>query len=102
SGLIKFELLDRVHAAVQSELQKRENVNPLFRDTKTRKTEKAFAGIQFRAVESREKAKSAYQRKEIRGYYIFPSNFLDTGLIELETKKTRFMSDNRPGWEVVQ
>ena len=101
SGLIKFELLHRVQTSIQSELQERDDVDPVFRGLRTRGI-KEFEGIRFQSLASREKGQSAYQRKEIRGYYIVPSNFLDSGLIELETKKTGLLSEDRPGWGVVQ
>jgi len=38
----------------------------------------------------------------LRGYYVVPADYLESGEIELLLKKGSFMADDRPGWRVVQ
>ncbi len=38
----------------------------------------------------------------LRGYYVVPADYLETGEIELLLKKGTFLADDRPGWRVVQ
>lgn len=103
SGLIKFSLLDKVRSLMPSTAaQATERIPPMFRDPIQREISKLTSNLQFRRFASRAEASSAYLRKEVSGYYVIPPNFLNTGEIQLEIRKAGFMSEERPGWNVIQ
>lgn len=103
SGRVKFQLLDKVKSATDNTLPPAlEQLPPMLR-SRTEAQGKKFAGhVQFMALPSRTEAKSAFLHKTLRGYYVIPSDYLQTGVIELEIKRGAFMSDDRPGWTLVQ
>ncbi len=58
--------------------------------------------IALRSYPSVQEARSAFLRKEIRGYYIFPADFIQTGRVTLESRKASLMSNDRPAWGTIQ
>ncbi len=57
--------------------------------------------IGIRKFDNREDAKSAFLKKEIRGYYVVPPDFLKDGSIRLVIRKGGFLSDSRPAWSTI-
>ncbi len=101
AGLIRFELLDKI--AGSDAKASPEQLNDSMLQARGRQELKKLAGnIRLTAFKSREDATAALARKEIRGYYVIPSDFLKRGVIRLEIKKGGLMSDNQPGWNSVR
>lgn len=101
SGLIHFDLLAKVAAADRNKPAE-EELDTMFRERGQQQVRKMMGNIQIKSLKSREEASAAFVRKEIRGYYIIPADFLKTGVVQLEIKKGGFMSDNEPGWNDVR
>ncbi len=58
--------------------------------------------IAIQPYASRDQARKAYLNQEIRGYYIFPSDFLKNGEAMLEIKKAGILSDDLPAWATIE
>lgn len=102
SGLVQFRLLQEIGATVTGGAAQVEKAQDTLRDSTLRRTPGLAGNVHVQPFASRAEAKSAYQRKNIRGYYIIPADFLDTGIVQLEIKKGGFMADNEPGWNLVR
>ncbi len=105
AGILDFGLLDRVRhsfpapkeSADRGGLAALRDLDEL--DTSILRMRSMVEILTFGGVDE---AKSAYLRKEIRGYYRIPRDFLETGRAALVIRKGGFMSDDRPGWSIIQ
>ncbi len=108
SHVINLELLDKVRASykrVEAPIpdMKGRPSSSMIEDLKDPdKISLMQSMITLRSYPNVEAAKSAFLRKQIRGYYLFPADFLQSGIVTLETKKSSIMSDDRPGWGTIQ
>ncbi len=59
-------------------------------------------GVSLRSFDSPESARDAFLRQEIRGYYVVPRDYLQSGAVQLQIKKGNVMSDNEPGWNLLR
>ena len=55
-------------------------------------------GISLRSFDTPEAARDAFLRQEIRGYYVVPRDYLQSGDVQLQVKRGSIMTDNEPGW----
>ncbi|HYK87903.1 MAG TPA: ABC transporter permease [Acidobacteriota bacterium] len=100
-GLIKSDLLAKL-AGSDVENTMEEQVKTMLQNRGGQQLKKLAGRIQLKTFKSREDATAALVMKQIRCYYIIPSDFLRTGVIRLEIKKGGLMSDNEPGWNSVR
>jgi ABC-2 type transport system permease protein len=97
SGLVRFDQLPAIQKMPA----------PATRDTSLQGRASAAAAatetaVTLKVFESTAQAKEAFIRKEIRGYYVIPKNYLESGNVVLEIKKGAFMSDSQPGWNLIR
>ncbi len=94
SGLVRFEQLPVVQKPPAQAV----------RDTSLQgRTASAIeTPVNLKIFQSKEEAKAAFLRKEIRGYYVIPGDYLQTGNVKLEIRKGTFMSDSQPGWNLIR
>jgi ABC-2 type transport system permease protein len=102
SGLVRFGLLAKVGNTEAQKASAEAEVPSEFRNRGRQELARLAGVVQIKAFKTRAEAGEAFQRKEIRGYYIIPSDFLQNGVVQLEIKKGAFMSDNEPGWNSVK
>jgi ABC-2 type transport system permease protein len=102
SGLIQLALLEKVMQSEEGRVVQSEEVPPMFRDRANAEARKMIGKTELQPFKTRADANQAFLRKEIRGYYAVPADFLQTGKVELEIKKGLFMSDSSPGWNQVR
>ena len=102
SRLLRPELLDRVEAGDQGAVAPLEGLPPAVRDQAARRADRAVGKVILRSFPDRAGAKAAYLRKEVRGYYIIPPDFMTRGVVELETRPGGFMSSTNPGWDTLR
>jgi len=55
--------------------------------------------VEFRVYGARD---AVHLDPPLRGYYVVPANYLESGEIQLLLKKGSLLSDDRPGWRVLQ
>ncbi len=59
--------------------------------------------VQILTFPTREAAREAFLRKDVRGYYIIPAGFLHSGRIDLEIRKAGIMKDDMPArWLILR
>lgn len=56
-------------------------------------------GVEFRVYPTRNAVRLD---SPLRGYYLVPADYLQSGEIQLLLKKGSFLADDRPGWRVLQ
>jgi ABC-2 type transport system permease protein len=54
--------------------------------------------VSLHSFDTPEAARDAFLRQEIRGYYVVPRDYLQSGAVQLQIKKGGVMTDNEPGW----
>jgi ABC-2 type transport system permease protein len=97
SGLLQLELLP----VIQKEaIPVDGGAGPLGR--KAAEVALPEGGVEFRQFTSADAAREAFLGQEIRGYYVVPRDFLETGRVELDIRKGGFTSDNQPGWNLLR
>ncbi len=97
SGILQFQLLpalQRITAPVNTGL------GPLARKA----AEAASAGSQVNLTkfDSADSARAAFLRKEIRGYYIIPRDYIQSGKVELSLRRGALMASSQPGWDILR
>ncbi len=109
--VLNFQLLDKVRSSFESPKPSRKAEAPNLRGGASSVLDdirdadnvaRMQTTISLIPYSSREAARAAYLRKQIRGYYIFPADFLQKGEVTLEGKKGGVISDNRPAWSMIQ
>ncbi len=104
SGLVHFDLLGKLSAADAEDAEKdpEDEIPAALRERGQLQLRKFQSNTTLEIFRNRSEAAQAFSRRQIRGYYIIPSDFLKTGIVRLEIKKGGFMSDNEPGWPDVR
>ncbi len=102
SGLIQFGLLERVKQSDAARIADSDDIPPMFRDRANKEAKKLVGRTELQSFRTRDEAAQAYLRKDIRGYYVIPSDYLQTGMVELQIKKGAFGSDSSPAWDLVR
>ena len=97
SGLVQFPLLPGIQKASLSI-----DTGALPQAAKAIAASIAADTVNLTQFASVDAARAALMRKEIRGYYIIPSDFLQSGNVTLKIRKGAFMSDSQPGWSLVR
>ena len=105
AGVIDMGLLDKVRASFPApkDLTKGSDRLEALKDLQDFQTSMARmrSEIRIKTFGTREEARSAFLKKEIRGYYVVPPDFLKDGEIRLMIRKGGFLSDDRPAWSTI-
>lgn len=100
SGVVRFNLLERVRAGEPKSddkpMSSREIQRGPGRDVKP------ITNLKIQRFETRQQAHDAFVRKELRGYYVVPTDYVTRGEVELGIKTGSFMADDEPGWNAVE
>lgn len=102
--VLNFQLLDKVRASFpQPEAPATKTGSSMIADLRDPdKISLMRTMIAIQPYASRDDARRAYLNQEVRGYYIFPSDFLERGEAILEVKKAGILSDDRPAWATIE
>ncbi len=105
AGIIDMGLLDRVRSSFPAprELVSGSERLEALKDLQDFQSSMARmrSEIRIKTFDTREEARSALLKKEIRGYYVVPPDFLKDGKIRLTIRKGGFLSDDRPAWSTI-
>lgn len=104
AGLVKRDLLDKIQSSTPSALARKLDaaMPQTVRDQAQREVKKIGGMLRFKFFSSRQQAHSELLGESLRAFYVVPEDYVERGEIELEMRKGGFMSDDRPGWQVVE
>jgi len=101
SGIILLPLLNTIQSAAQTRATPEQEALAQLQERGRRETRRSEGNLDIRPYKTRAAAHSAFLRKDIRGYYVIPSDYLETGSIQLKIKMGALGSNNQPGWSIV-
>jgi ABC-2 type transport system permease protein len=101
SGLIDFDLLAGIQKVYdQRTVHSLDELGwVLGKESPSELMQMAAGRLEFTVVSSREEAE---KQAHLRGFYVIPADYLKTGEIDLVLRKGRLLSNERPGWRIVQ
>jgi ABC-2 type transport system permease protein len=102
--VINFQLVEKVRASFRTaESQERRGRPSIIEDLPDSANIPLLRNlVALRPLASREEARAAYLSQQIRGFYIFPPDFLATGEVGLQIKKAGLMANDRPAWPMIE
>jgi ABC-2 type transport system permease protein len=102
SGIVQFQLLDLIQNPSDSQAVPEVEMRAALKNRSQTRMSKLAVNLLIQRFPSRDEAKAAFLRKDIRGYYVIAADFIESGAVQLAIKKGGFMSDNEPGWSLIR
>ncbi len=102
--IINFQLIEKVRASFRTAETRERSGRPSMLDDLPDSANIPLMRnlITLRPFGSREEARAAYLSQQIRGFYIFPADFVTTGEVTLQIKKAGLMSNDSPAWAMIE